>query len=212
MKKLNNKGFSGIEALLIVVILGMIAGVGWYVYSQNQQTKQTDSTNESSKASQITEKPADFVYKEAIEDPVNWKTFENNELGFGFRYPEEYKIKEGTFKDGESADKASYYASASMPVGQGGYEVRILETSLEEAVKNDPLNVNDNAFKSTIKQKMIYKSGYKGIELSYVPDTGKVSWFFIEKDKDTVFVFTLVEDSGENAETSKTIYNSFQIR
>jgi len=39
--KLNQKGFAAVETLLIVVIVGLLAGVGYYVWHTNQQTKAT---------------------------------------------------------------------------------------------------------------------------------------------------------------------------
>jgi hypothetical protein len=40
MKK-NQKGFSALEGLLIVVIVGMLGGVGWYVWHSQQQVDKT---------------------------------------------------------------------------------------------------------------------------------------------------------------------------
>lgn len=47
MKRLNNKGFAALEAVLIVVIVGLLAGVGYYVWHANKQT--TDTLNAASK-------------------------------------------------------------------------------------------------------------------------------------------------------------------
>lgn len=41
MKRLNAKGFTLIHILLLVVILGMISGVGYYVYSSQKNTNTT---------------------------------------------------------------------------------------------------------------------------------------------------------------------------
>ncbi len=37
MKKLNSKGFSAVEVLIIVVIVGVLGGVGWYVWNNKQK-------------------------------------------------------------------------------------------------------------------------------------------------------------------------------
>lgn len=42
-KKLNQKGFSAVEALLIVIILAILGGTGYYVYHAN--SKATDNQN-----------------------------------------------------------------------------------------------------------------------------------------------------------------------
>ncbi|MDB5163618.1 MAG: hypothetical protein JWS12_235 [Candidatus Saccharibacteria bacterium] len=41
MKKLNSKGFSAVEALLILIIVGVIGFVGWYVYKSQKDTNKT---------------------------------------------------------------------------------------------------------------------------------------------------------------------------
>lgn len=47
MKK-NQRGFSTIETVLIVVIVGVIGGVGWFVYNSQKKTSQTlDKTAQS---------------------------------------------------------------------------------------------------------------------------------------------------------------------
>jgi len=51
--KLNNRGFSPLILLVVVVIIGAILGVGWYVYSTNN--KQSDTTNERPAQTQQTE-------------------------------------------------------------------------------------------------------------------------------------------------------------
>lgn len=43
MKKLHQKGFSLVEGLLIVVLIGLIAGVGFYVYRQSQDNNSSKS-------------------------------------------------------------------------------------------------------------------------------------------------------------------------
>lgn len=44
MKKLNNKGFSLIEGILIFAIVAAIAGVGWYVWSKRNPDASSNST------------------------------------------------------------------------------------------------------------------------------------------------------------------------
>jgi hypothetical protein len=44
MKRLNSKGFSVVEGLLVVVILAAIGGVGWYIYNRNSSNSANTST------------------------------------------------------------------------------------------------------------------------------------------------------------------------
>lgn len=58
MKKLNTKGFGAIEALLIVVIVGVIGGVGYFVYnSQKKTSKPLDNAANSQTEPQNTSTP-----------------------------------------------------------------------------------------------------------------------------------------------------------
>lgn len=48
MKKLNQSGFGAIEAILIVVIVAIIGGTGYYVYHANKQTDKAANNASSS--------------------------------------------------------------------------------------------------------------------------------------------------------------------
>ncbi len=84
MKK-NQNGFSAVEGLLILVIVGLLGGVGWYVW----QNKQDDSskTNISSSAKDERE---DKAQEEVYKVPEGYTLYENKELGFKFVYPKVY--------------------------------------------------------------------------------------------------------------------------
>src|SRR3989344_1891275 len=48
----NQKGFSVVEGVLILVIIGLLGGVGWYVWDSNKKTKQVlDNTDKGSSVS-----------------------------------------------------------------------------------------------------------------------------------------------------------------
>ncbi len=63
MKKLNSKGFGAVEAILIVIIVGLIAGVGYYVYNQSQKQDETSQPQSSTTTiPPTTEKQEDVDY------------------------------------------------------------------------------------------------------------------------------------------------------
>lgn len=77
--KSNQKGFSAVELLLILVFIGVIGSVGWYVWqSKNNSTSQiTSNTN-------TDEKP---------KDPYEgWRTYESKLSGITFRYPSDWEF------------------------------------------------------------------------------------------------------------------------
>ena len=44
MKKLGQRGFSAVEGVLIFVIIALVGGVGWYVWSNKDKTNENDSS------------------------------------------------------------------------------------------------------------------------------------------------------------------------
>jgi hypothetical protein len=65
IKDFNSKGFAAVEAVLIVVILAIISGTGFYIYNANKETGKTlESSTESSTKSKVETKkinPEDAV-------------------------------------------------------------------------------------------------------------------------------------------------------
>jgi Tfp pilus assembly protein PilE len=54
--KYSQKGFSAVEGLLIVIILGMLGGVGYYVYNSQKQVDKTYSQTANSSVAPSTKK------------------------------------------------------------------------------------------------------------------------------------------------------------
>lgn len=80
MKKLNTKGFSVVEGLLIFVIVGLIAGVGWYVVnnrSDSDNSYNSTNTTPSSTKSEITDSSKTF----SVEYPNTWSKIPYEEPG-----------------------------------------------------------------------------------------------------------------------------------
>lgn len=44
--KINQKGFSAFEGILLLIILALIGGIGWYVLSQNKDSKNTTTNTQ----------------------------------------------------------------------------------------------------------------------------------------------------------------------
>lgn len=79
----NHKGFTLIEGLLIVLIVGMLAGVGYYVYNTK---KTSDKSLDSASSTEITAagKRADS----GAEDPTkDWKAYSNKEGVYSLKHP-----------------------------------------------------------------------------------------------------------------------------
>lgn len=80
MKKTDQKGFTAIEAILIVFILVILGGIGWWVYHKNHKNtvastaSHTTATTSSSASTQ-----ADLY--------AGWKTCDDGADGVSFKYP-----------------------------------------------------------------------------------------------------------------------------
>src|SRR5689334_22132151 len=81
MKKLTSQGFAALEALLIVVIVAILGGTGYYVYHANQKT--SDTLNSASKDAQSSPQK-----KSSKVDPIaNWTAFTSTKGQFSLKYP-----------------------------------------------------------------------------------------------------------------------------
>jgi hypothetical protein len=93
----NNDGFSAIETLLILIIIGLVGFVGWYVYQAKQTADKNTAISSSSQA--------------AVSKPKLAKTYTNNKGGFSVQYPANWKLK------AEPADSYAEVATLTSPKG-----------------------------------------------------------------------------------------------
>lgn len=64
LKVLNQKGFAAVEALLIVIILAIIGGTGYYVYRANSNTTDTQNAAQTAANSAVAHKAKFVTIKE----------------------------------------------------------------------------------------------------------------------------------------------------
>lgn len=83
----NQKGFSLIEALLILVIVGILGGTGWYVWHAKQDTDETLSAVNIPSAATESRKSISKPY-------ANWKTATSPRGKFSFKYPSSWKYSQ----------------------------------------------------------------------------------------------------------------------
>ena len=85
MKK-NQKGFSAIEGLLILLIVGIIGFAGWHVW-QNRSVDSSQSPAHTTPSASNTPKPDIYA---------GWNTYKSPTEGFSVKYPADWTIITGT--------------------------------------------------------------------------------------------------------------------
>src|SRR3990167_7517418 len=101
MKKLNQKGFSAVEAILIFVIIAMLAGVGWYVWKQNKSSEPTPVTTSNNKATKI-----EYTAK-ITSIPADWQTYINKPNKYSLSFPKDYEASSLDFESNAPVSEAS---------------------------------------------------------------------------------------------------------
>lgn len=77
----NQKGFSGLEVILMIALTGVIVGVGVYVFTQrtNSSSKEVKQSNDSSQS------------KDAYK---GWSTYSSDKSNISFKYPSSWTMAE----------------------------------------------------------------------------------------------------------------------
>ncbi|MCA9331260.1 type II secretion system protein, partial [Candidatus Saccharibacteria bacterium] len=77
MNKHNQKsGFAGLEILLVLVVIGLISALGWFVYKQRSQT--------SSSAPETTQSSTPNSTSSESKSVISEQTFSNEQYGISF--------------------------------------------------------------------------------------------------------------------------------
>lgn len=108
MKK-NQKGFTFIEVMLVLIFATLISFVGWYVW--DHQKSDTAKSNNSSNANK------------SGSDVSYYKTFSHKELSFTFRYPPNWT----------TLDKTTDYGFYSLRLRAPG---TVVESNMGEDIKS----------------------------------------------------------------------------
>lgn len=100
--KNNHKGFALIEGLLIILIIGALAGVGWYVYKNPDSSSGSDDVTFGSSTPEAT---AETTQQLTCNDSST--LYENQELGLSFCYPNEWGMVEQQIQEDNNLHTAS---------------------------------------------------------------------------------------------------------
>lgn len=85
----NHKGFSLVEGLLILVIVGLLGGAGWYVWNAKHKTDKNFNNADSASSST-------FLYASRPNEdiaPDGWKYYADEAGDFSFYYPPSWTLQ-----------------------------------------------------------------------------------------------------------------------
>lgn len=118
MKRLNPKGFTVIEELVIALLVMAIASVGFYVYTQRDSGDKNEATSSIDTTSKVAEQETTGSEKEGTV-PAGWKEFKDAKTGLVLYYPSDWKSDYGNlfevtkatkYSDVRLADSDHYYS------------------------------------------------------------------------------------------------------
>lgn len=191
MKKLNQKGFETLTVIGLVVILALVSGIGWYVWSKRDTAADRDNSfvvgNTKDKKTENNDVEKD--------EYAGWKSYER--YGVSFKYPSDWSLdaqdnsqSQATFL--KSADY-SYPEDAPNPYPTTGGMVTIDNAAYfakgltADNFEQNFLKKNPNPNKNF---KVLTINGNKALRYQYDdPSSGIETDFFLSKDKFVQFHF-----------------------
>lgn len=145
MKKLNAKGFSVIEVLLVLVVVGAIAAVGWYVYDRQAKDESTVSNN-SQPVPEATKLPSESIdyAKESVPSEWSVETMDYIDGGYSFisftnkdnKCWVGANLVEMPKKQTLEEQRTEYYKANLSPLKEGQKLSELSKTSLEVKTKD----------------------------------------------------------------------------
>jgi hypothetical protein len=123
----NNDGFSAVEAVLVLVIVGLIAFIGYYVYHTKQNVNKTLTTTSSAST------PARATNKKA--DPyAGWQSYTMGYEKISFQYPAAWKMSDESTLEGRHdmvtlSGANNFTFSIVDGVGNGGDSLPLLSSN-----------------------------------------------------------------------------------
>lgn len=175
MKKLNQKGFSAIEVVLGVVIIGIIVMVGWYVASAgNDPVAAPDQKT---------------VPAAEADETAGWKTY--SRYGISFKYPGDWTL----YPQDDSQSSATYIQSPDYASTPG--ETAIDGTTVGASIAVDMADyVGENLTADNFKEAFLDKNPneHENYEQLIINDRKAVQFHFSEAFSKRTTVFFLEND------------------
>jgi prepilin-type N-terminal cleavage/methylation domain-containing protein len=127
--KNNQKGFSVVEILIVVVIVGLISAVGWLVYDRQQSKVDNRGAIPVTQTSQQEQKTADQNDSKQQENTVQYSIYDKN--GVRFEYPLDWKVDNSTNSALIQSPDYSKEGLQAMKINSGAF-VEVSQTDIPQ--------------------------------------------------------------------------------
>lgn len=135
--KSNQKGFSAVEILVVIIIVGLLGTVGWLVYD-----RQKDTTDSQQASNQTSDQKQEEAPKEESEVKQGYKLHDDS--NFSMQYPDTWT----SYKENDQPEWVFFKSSDYVPATELGpsvnagqrFEVRVAKSESWESYESDLKN------------------------------------------------------------------------
>lgn len=226
--KVNQKGFSVVEILFVMVVVGLLAAIGWLVYDRqnNKSNKEQANTTPAQTETQKAETPKQEV-AEPADETANWKEEKNTEFGFSYKYPsdsgwESFLLRATSPGDasGEKVNNAGInYTLCGRNCGLVfAFGVYTKGSSADPGSSWGEKQMSGNTYYKQTSKQSVTKSGITGTRWEYTPgasNTAKIVYYYFSKGN-LSYAFTVnsngaITDKADLTERGEKIMSTFQF-
>ena len=220
MKK-NSNGFTVIEGLLILFIVGIISGVGWYVW---QAKEKSDKSMDQAAATDLTTSSKNEA---STDETANWKVLQSPD-GFSIKLADGWNITDCT--DGsithyyyiQDIKDINYQAGTTAKVIDGGndscstadslirFNIQLPDPSeqIVTALNNDAKSLGDFQAGSATAKKYYLNESWN----PYDPDgTKEYLYLFDSKKGKLLITYWIAPGDKDNMQLVEKVINSLEI-
>jgi prepilin-type N-terminal cleavage/methylation domain-containing protein len=198
--KANQKGFSVVEILIVIVVVGLLGAVGWLVYDRQNNKRESVSTSSQTdtKETENGESKQELV----VDQTSDWKEIKNAEYGFSYKYPSDSKWQADIVKEeigselysrGQRINVAdASYVACGKNCGLAFYLQVFEKGSIADVgvdyVENTQMKDN-NVYKLSTKT-TVTQDNVKGTRWEYLPsndNAAKIVFYYFTRDNYAYF-------------------------
>jgi hypothetical protein len=205
--KNNQKGFSAVEGTLILVIIGLVGFVGWFVYDANKKVDDSLNTANQSNSQTTATKKSSTALTETYTDPA----------GFTLNYPADWQFAAKGSKDLSGKGEYGFNQFVSKANYQANNNAFILIFSTDESAS--PANAYaKNVFTDKADRVVSIAdskiNGYDAATVTYKivgEDPSGREVFIAHNGKIVDFVYSNSQADKDYVDTYKAIINSIKF-